>query len=170
MCEAVVTVVWDGSDFERDAKELTEYRPRWRDGFKDDAGVLGFVASICISGAIMRYGEGSDDAWMMALIGFICIFTALAQRRVLVEAPVWLVSAGIGRLPMRVLSAANRWSDSDWRDPKRIARELLEVTGEDARFGVTFRRIGVARCYVGRALLPKVRATDWRDEFEVLLA
>jgi hypothetical protein len=163
----VVTIIWEGSDFERDARKLLDYRPRWRDGFSTDAGLLGFVAFLGISGAINRCGEQSAQAWTMAFVGFLCLFAALAQRTVLVEVPVWLVCSGLGRLPRKVTSPADAWSSTEWRTPQRIARELLNATGDDPMFGVTFRSIGVTRCYVDRRLLPQVRAVDRRQEFDV---
>jgi hypothetical protein len=163
----VVTVIWEGSSFQRDKKELLEHKPRWRDGFHGDAGLLGLFAAICLCGAITRYGENSFEGWTMAFIGFFCVFMALAKRRVLVELPVWLVSTSLSGLPLKVVAPADHWSDR-WRDPNCIALELRDAINGEAQLGLSFRRIGVGRFYVDRTLLPKVRAIDWREEFQVL--
>lgn len=163
----MATVVSDGSDFGWKAKELLEYRPRWRDGFQDDAWLLGLLAIIGLTGAATRYGQGSDEGWLMAFVGFACGFAAFAQRRVLVEAPVWLVSGSGSGLPIRVIAAGDAWSSKLWRDPRWIALDIWRDSATSAWSTISFRRIGVTRCYVDRDLLPRVRATDWREEFEV---
>ena len=164
----MATIIWEGSDFERIAKLWLEHQPRWRDGFQNDAGALGVFAFFMFGGALSPHLNESSGRWLMALFGFICLFTALAQRRVLVEAPVWLVSTMVSRLPLKVVTASDYCSPNEWREPRSIALALTDTVHGEARFGVSFRRIGVTRCYVERSMLPRVRRADWREEFDIL--